>query len=256
MADRDGNAVSTSESTQVARMRAVTLSRQYGSGGGEIAARLARRLGWQLVDHQIVAQVARALGMSEAEAAAYDERGESLIARLLSGMSSVEPAIPVPAPIAVADEQVYRDALRRVVGEAAQAGHVVIVGRGAQMLLAGSRDVLHVRVVAPLEERTVYVMRREGLTRAAAQARIQLKDRDRGRYLQAAFHINPADAELYDLTVNTAVLDLDATVDLIELALTRKARRLDASSTALGPAAGMGAYPGRVEDLHPPSPDV
>src|SRR5262245_55586904 len=56
-----------------AQMRAVTISREYGSGGGEIAARLARQLGWRLVDHEVVAQVARALGVSEAEAAAYDE---------------------------------------------------------------------------------------------------------------------------------------------------------------------------------------
>jgi cytidylate kinase len=54
-------------------MRAVTISREYGSGGGEIAERLARRLGWQLVDREIVAQVARALGETEVEAARRDE---------------------------------------------------------------------------------------------------------------------------------------------------------------------------------------
>ena len=51
----------------IARMRAVTISREYGSGGGEIAARLAQRLGWQLVDHEVVVEVANALGVSEAE---------------------------------------------------------------------------------------------------------------------------------------------------------------------------------------------
>lgn len=238
---------------RINRMRAVTISRQYGSGGGEVAARLARRLGWQLVDHEIVAQVAARMGLPEADAEEFDERGESLIERLLAGMSSVEPALPGMGSLAVPDEQVYREALRAVVESAAATGHVVIVGRGGQMLLSGQRDVVHVRVVAPLEERITYVMRREGLSRGEAEARIQLKDRSRTRYMQSAFRVNLADAEHYDLIVNTVVLDLDSVVDLVELALDRKAQRLGAPASALGPAAGMGEYPGHAEDLQPPS---
>src|SRR6476659_4044020 len=54
-------------------MRAVTISREYGSGGGEIAARLSKRLGWKLIHHEIVMQVANALGVSQEDAAAHDE---------------------------------------------------------------------------------------------------------------------------------------------------------------------------------------
>lgn len=245
----------TIDPSHISSMRAVTVSREYGSGGGEIAARLARRLGWQLVDHEIVAQVARRLGLSEAEAAEFDERGQSLIERLLAGMSSVEPALPQASATSEPDEATFREALRAVVEAAAAAGHVVIVGRGGQMLLAGKSDILHVRIVAPLEDRITYVMRREMLSRADAQARIQLKDRNRARYMQAAYHINPGDAEHYDLTINTAILDLDSVVDIVVLALDRKARRLGLPASALGPAAGMGAYPGSAEDLGPPSAD-
>ncbi len=66
------------ESSPISQMRAVTISRKYGSGGGEIATRLAQRLGWQLIDHEVVVQVAHELGVSEAEAEAHDERVESL----------------------------------------------------------------------------------------------------------------------------------------------------------------------------------
>src|SRR5579863_1749621 len=142
---------------RIARMRAVTLSRQYGSGGGEVAARLSRRLGWQLVDHEIVAEVAARLGLPLPEAEEFDERGESLIERLLAGMASVEPALPMTNPSAT-DDATYRETLRAVVESAAHAGHVVIVGRGGQVLLCGQRDILHVRIVAPLEDRIVYVM--------------------------------------------------------------------------------------------------
>ena len=246
-------AASDTRADRIAQMRAVTFSRQYGSGGGEIAARLAQRIGWRLVDHEIVAQVAAALGVPEAEAEEYDERGESIFARMLSGMRSYEPAIPVPGATGLeTDEQRYRKALRETVEAACQKGHTVIIGRGSQALLAGRRDVLHVRIVAPIERRITYVMRREGLNHTQAQARIQMKDRDRQRYLAAAHHMSPDDTQCYDLVINTAVLDLDGVVDLIELALERKGERLAVPVEALGPGAGATPYPGRPADLRPP----
>jgi len=95
-------------------------------------------------------------------------------------------------------------------------------------------------------------MQREALNRDAAHARIMLKDQDRARYLQVAHRRNPGDPYLYDLIVNTAVLDLDSAVDLIRLALERKAARLSQPTGQLGPAAGLPRYPGQPHDLRPP----
>jgi len=245
----------------IAQMRAVTLSREYGSGGGEMAVRLARRLGWQLIDHEIVVRVAHALKVSEAEAEARDEHAQSLLDRLLIGMRALQSSaptagadLPADAPdLLRTDAQAYTAALRQTVEGAVAAGKVVIVGRGSQVLLGERRDVLHVRVVAPLGARVAYVVRREGLDEAAARDRIQNKDRDRIRYLQAQYNRRPADAHLYDLVVNTAFLDLESAVDLICLALERKAARLSARPEELGPAAGMAAYPGAPADLRPPA---
>src|SRR5438128_4894576 len=69
----------------IAAMRAVTVSREYGSGGGEIASRLARKLGWQLIDHTVIEQAARELGVYETEVEKYDEEYvESTVSRILS----------------------------------------------------------------------------------------------------------------------------------------------------------------------------
>lgn len=235
-------------------MSAVTISRMYGSGGGEIATRLARELGWQLVDHEILSEVARRLGITEEEAEAEDERGEGLIERILNAMRASYPSdFAVATPVSVQNSaEMYREALRSVVSAAVEARHVVIVGRGAQVLLAGRRDVLNARIVAPLEERVRYVATREGLDEAAARDRIQLKDRDRVRYLQSQFHRDVNDPLLYDLIVNTAVLDLNRVVELIVLALAGKGRQSRLAETELGPGAGLGRYPGRPEDIRPP----
>lgn len=237
---------------EISRMRAVTISREYGSGGGEIAARLATRLGWQLIDHEVVVEVAKALGVSEAEAETHDEHVEGIVSRILSGLTVLQSPAPVGIPVQLmTSSDAYDEARHRVVEGALATGHSVIVGRGAQILLRDRRDVLHVRVVASLEERTAYVMQRERMDRAAAQARIQHKDRDRVRFLAAEHRQSPEDAHLYDITVNTTVLDLDSVVGLLAFALECKAKRLSVPASELGPGAGLQRYTEPPADFEP-----
>jgi CMP/dCMP kinase len=154
-----------------------------------------------------------------------------------------------PAP---KDERAYQETMQQVVRAAATTGHVVIVGRGGQFILGDRRDVLHVRVVAPLEARVAYVARREEPNKDTARARVQEKDRARDRNMQAQFRQKPDNPDLYDLVINTAVLDLDCIVDLICLALEDKARRLSVPAEEIGPAAGLAPYAGRPADFPVP----
>ncbi len=239
---------------EIAQMQAVTISREYGSGGGEIAARLARMLGWRLLDHEAVVQVAQQLGISVADAEAQDEHVESLGMRLLNGLSLIQPPMSNAMQIvSLPNDSMYHETMHRVVESALTSGHVVIVGRGSQMQLKERRDILHVRVVAPLEQRIAYVMQREGLNRESAQARIHYKDSGRARYLQTQYHQSPADPLLYDLVINTAVLSLDDATHLVHSALAYKARRLAMRTGELGPGTGLPQYPGRSEDFTMPS---
>jgi CMP/dCMP kinase len=183
----------------VNEMRAVTISREYGSGGGEIAARLAQRLGWQVIDHAIVERVARVLGTSQEEAETHDEHTKGVLARLLHGIQYIDPAFGASAPPGAApSDEAYRDAMERIVLAAAARGHAVIVGRGAQVLLAEWRAVLRVRIIAPLEQRIAHAMQRKGLDHRAATSRIRKFEHERMRYLEAEYHRRPKDAHLYD----------------------------------------------------------
>jgi len=251
-------------------MRAVTISREYGSGGGEIASRLAGKLGWQLIDHAIIEQTARELGVHETAVVRYDdEYVEGTLSRILHriydltigpfspGIEAVGAVAPSGAPLGAGhatavDERAYHLIIQDVVRAAAKNGHVVIVGRGSQFLLAEQRDVLHVRVVASLEARIRYVMQRERLTLEAARTRIQEKDRARQRNMLNQFHRDPDDAHLYDLVVNTTALTLDRAVDLICLALEGKAGQLNVPVEQLGPAVGLAPYAGKPADFPVP----
>jgi len=244
----------------IAAMRAVTVSREYGSGGGEIAARLARKLGWQLIDHAVIEQAARELDVYETEVEKHDEEYvETVFSRILNRIQHLATSLPTPGaapgsalPPPATETRAYQDTIRQIITAAANTGHVVIVGRGGQALLADRRDVLHVRVVTPLELRVAYVARREGLAMDAARTRVQAKDRARERYMQTQYHCQHEDPHLYDLVIDTAVLDLDSAVDLICLALERKASRLSVPVEELGPAAGLPLYPGQAADFRVP----
>jgi cytidylate kinase len=245
----------------IAEMRAITISREYGSGGGEIAARLARRLGWQLIAHAVIEQTARELEVYETEVEKHDEEYvESILSRIQNRIQQFNPtattsvggeSIFASNPRA-AETRAYQDTMRQIITAAADTGHVVIVGRGGQVLLGDKRDVLHIRVVAPLELRVAYVARREGLDLDAARTRVEAKDRARTRYMKTQYHSQHEDPLLYDLVINTAVLDLDSTVDLICLAVERKASRLSVPVEELGPAAGLAPYAGRPADFRVP----
>ena len=138
----------------------------------------------------------------------------------------------------------------QIIEGAVASGQVVIVGRGAQAHLAQRNDVLHVRIVAPLEARIAYVTSREVLDRAAAQARILQKDQEHARYHETFYHRRPSDPHLYDLVLNTGILDLESAVEVISFVLERKANRLSIPAQELGPVAGLSRYPDRPENFH------
>jgi CMP/dCMP kinase len=238
------------------RIRAVTISREYGSGGGEIASRLARRLGWDLVDHAIVERTARALGTSLEDAEAHDEATGGILARAFEAMQTLDPGYMAMAgaPLeAFLSPEDYRRTVEELVRAAAARGRVVIVGRASQVILADRRDVLHVRVVAPFAQRVAYVMRRERLDRHAAEARIRHKDHERASYLEREYHDHPDEAQLYDLVLNTSRLDVERAVDIVCFTLHEVATGLAATTGELGPATGLAHYPAPPADFRPPA---
>src|SRR5437764_4799892 len=245
----------------ITAMRAITISREYGSGGGEIAARLAQRLGWQLIDHSVIEQTARELEVYETEVEKHDEEYvESTRPGILDRIiEQLAPSAPMTGGGGVfvrssssAEAPAYQATMRHIIIAAATSGHVVIVGRGGQVLLADKRDVLHVRVIAPLEQRVAYVVRREGLDTEVARRRVQAKDQARTRYMQTQYRSQHEDPHLYDLVINTAVLPLDIAVDQICLALEGKASRLSVPVEQLGPAADLAPYTGKPADFRVP----
>lgn len=197
-------------------MAILTVSRLYGSGGSEVAALVAKQLGWSLLDNEVVDAVAARLGLSTAEVQAREERVPSLVERLASAMAmgSQEWMTPVAAAKRPTDEQLI-EVTRHIIQEAIARGPVVVVGRGAPAMLAERGDALHVFCYAPRKALIARTMKREGLSPEDAGRLVDETNRERERWVRLNWEREWRAPENYDLSVNTERLGIEGAADLI-----------------------------------------
>ena len=198
-------------------MPLITVSRQYGSGGSEVAERVATALGWHLYDNSVVDEVARRLGMSTEDVSARDERVPSLPERIASAMAlGVPEVMPTVADLATQPSEERIVAMtKRVIEEAVQAGPAVLVGRGAQSMLAARADALHVFCYAPSDALASYVVTNLGVSPADAHRIVAENNHQREQYVKRHWKRNWRDLANYHLCVNTAWLGLDGAAEVI-----------------------------------------
>ena len=198
-------------------MPIVTISRQYGSGGSEVAERVALALGWHLYDNAVVDEVAIRLGITSAQVSAREERMPSLAERLASAISLSAPQMmPTVGDAALAPSEArIVEVTAKVMEEAVQAGPSVIVGRGAQCLLATRTDALHVFCYAPVEALTAYAVTNLGVTPEEAPRKVVEMNAQRDEYVKRHWKREWRDLANYHLCVNTAWLGLDGAAELI-----------------------------------------
>lgn len=216
-------------------MTLVTMTGHLGSMG-EVAHLVARRLDYDVVDRELLIEAAEALGWSEEQVGAFDERTDGQGGRLVrllrtfveragqsdltvlagGGMESVltrtyaDTASPEMRP----DDERYIETLRRTIEQLAERGRIVIVGRGGQAMLAGRPDVLHVRIACDVEERTRRV-ERDGEPLEEARERIEHSDREREAWHHKYFDLDYRAPYHYHLMVNTGLLTDEQAADLV-----------------------------------------
>jgi len=193
----------------------ITLSREYGAGGSELGVLLGQVLGWPVIDHELVRQLAARLSCEEGEVVAMDEHAPSFLERLAAVATVTAPESRVHSRPWTTDPDCVAAAAREVLLEAAQNPPAIIVGHGGNCLLRGRPDVLRVRVVAPFELRVQRVARRTGASPQRAAADVRRRDADRQHYLQRYYQSEMNDPTGYDLQINTGTVSLEAAAQLV-----------------------------------------
>jgi cytidylate kinase len=206
----------------------ITVSRQYGSGGSVIAKMVADRLGWTIVDNEFVDRVAERVGLPPEEVAEREERVAGLIERLATTLAISSPELFIAtgdlSPDTAKSSTEIVQMTEAVIQEAAEHGDVVLVGRGAQAYLANRDATLHVRIVAPREERVRAAARRLDVSEKEAERTVDTRDHERKEYVHTHYQRDWDDPSNYHLIVNSALVSYDGAADLVVAAATRVAR--------------------------------
>ena len=182
-------------------MAIITISRQTGSLGDEIAKAVAENLGYEHIEKSQISKVLSGLGFSLADIDKYDEKKPSIWHFLTT------------------QKELLICLFRAAVYELASRDNAVIVGRGGQVILKNGPGVLHVRVIAPTATRISRLMEQEKCAENTAERIIRQHDRDSSGYLSTYFGTNWDDSGLYDLVINTRAMALEESVELVTCAV-------------------------------------
>ena len=188
-------------------IKIVTIEREYGSGGGEIAQLLATQLGWKLWDQLLTEEIARLANCPKAVVEVREERTDPLYYRLFKSFlrGSYEGSLNAHKLNMVDSESILK-ITERVVQHAAKTGNSVIVGRGSQHFLRNRPDTLRVFLYAPREAKVRRLLGR-GKSDPEAQQLVDIIDRERADFIQKYFHVEWPDRAVYHTMINTAIGD-------------------------------------------------
>ncbi len=178
-------------------MAVITVSRQMGSLGTEIAQEVAGQLHYEYLDKEGIEQGITTQGLAVQEVDKFDEKSPPFWTHWqLQGWK-------------------FLSAIQLVIYHAACRGNVVIVGRGGQILLKTIPGVFHVRIIAPFQDRVERLLAKNGGNEKQLLRTLKQSDRDSAGFIRTFFDADWDDADLYDLTINTHHVPVDLATEMI-----------------------------------------
>jgi len=188
-------------------IKIITVEREYGCGGGEIAQRLAGQLGWKLWDQLLTKEIARLANCPNTVVEQREERTDPLYYRLFKSFlrGSYEGSINAHKLNLVDSESILKFT-KLVVEHAAGKGECVIVGRGSQLFLKDRPDALRVFLYASREDKVRRLLSR-GKSEEEAQELVDRVDRERAGFIERYFHVEWPDRPVYHTMINTEIGD-------------------------------------------------
>ncbi len=182
----------------------ISISREAGAGGEELAQLLGQKLGWEVLDKELVDKVAEHFRLSRPMLELVDETKSTWVHDVLG---------PWVDPKLISHEKYVVD-LGRVIISAARQGHVIFVGRGAQFILPPEAGI-SIRLIASEKFRVERVAVVMDSTPEQARHYIATIDRDRREFVKRFFRRDIEDPHLYDLIINVERVGLPAAANLI-----------------------------------------
>jgi cytidylate kinase len=183
----------------------IVISRDPGSGGNPIAKKLTKKLGWRFFNKDLMLELSKELGIPTEELTHVDEHSRNWATDFVHSIFN---------PSYVSD-MLYITHLKKILIHAAKDGDMVILGRGANLILPPNK-CLRVRITASLKTRIDNTYKYEKYaTKAEAEARVKHVESHRNQFIRQYFGANPHNPWNYDLVISTDHLSLDQAVEII-----------------------------------------
>ncbi len=188
-------------------MAAITIARQFGAGGRTLGNLLAEDLGYTLVDEEIVEMVAIEANVSPdwVDSVEKDTGSAGFMARLLTRLGPFRKGyveVSMEKRPGYIDGDLYISLLHKVIPELAAKDNVVIIGRGAQYILANRPDTYHFLLIADLDYRIRFMMEHYDLDRKQAQIVVEKQTKRRFNLYRYFGRTDYDDPALYDMAFN------------------------------------------------------
>ncbi|MBV8082070.1 MAG: cytidylate kinase-like family protein [Candidatus Eremiobacteraeota bacterium] len=194
----------------------VAIARELGAGGLAVGEAVAKELGIPLLDKEIVDLVAQRIGAPEAYVAQRDEQVESFTDRVLRGITAAYPESLSARGVPDWSEDNLVKLTETIIKERAASESLVVIGRGAPMLLKDRADVVRVFVTAPQDHRVARIVDRFRLSQEDALKELKRSDQHRAQYYKEHYAVvDWRDPRHYDIVVNTARFGTGGAAELI-----------------------------------------
>lgn len=196
-------------------MSVITISKEFGTEGEKIAAKVAERLGYEYIGKNLVAEIAKELRISESEAETFHKTSQSRILRFVDRYTCSIVQKVVDREHGCLDDKNYYEVTKKLVQDVYQAGNVIILGWGGQCILRGKPDTLHVRLTKENDLKIKEVMNAENLSQKAAKTFVEREEGDLKEYIRHYFKEDWNAAYLYDLVIDMGKTSVEKAVDMI-----------------------------------------
>jgi len=201
-------------------MPVITISRELGSGGDQIADLLCDKLGYCRVDKAVLSKIAEEAGV-DVKAVLAKERDVTSKPKLISDqMTSLYGRQPGAfGRKSELDDQTYARVVRETMEKFAQQDNAILIGRGGQMVLRDWPGALHIHLYADQEARAQRLMERYNITRLDAQRRIERSDEQKRLFIRNMHkNANWKDLRYYHLAIDTSHVALETAAQIIMVA--------------------------------------
>ena len=196
-------------------MAVITISKEFGTESEKVASQAAKKLGYEYIGEQLIAEIAKELHVSESEAEMFRKTSQSRILRFVDRYTCSLVQKVVDREHGCLDDKNYYETTKKLVQNVYEAGNAIILGWGSQCILRGKPNTLHVRLIKDEETKIKEVMQNRNLEHKAAKSFIEREEGDLKAYIEHYFNEDWNAAHLYDLIIDMGKTSVEKAVDLI-----------------------------------------